>query len=75
MSERIINLATALVLQEEANYVNALRRQMKKTQEVNPAGAGELAEDLLEELQRLNPKRHSADEEEVRIHILERKIK
>jgi len=71
--ERVINLATAVVLNTEAGFTNSLRRQLDFQLNRHSKNADCTLDDLIAETQRLNPKRHVADEEEIMIYHLEKK--
>lgn len=70
---RVENLATAYVLGLEADYVNRLRAQFDKAVANHADCQGMVFEELLKELERLNPKRHMADEEEILIALIEKR--
>lgn len=72
---RTENLATAYVLQLEADFVNRLRAQFDKAVANNAQCQGMVFEELMAELARLNPAKHVADEEELIIALLEKRKK
>jgi hypothetical protein len=66
-------LEEAVVLNAETKYMNNLRHKAEGLMNRHSPKAEELLGDLLVESRRLDPKKHTADEEEHRLWVLENK--
>ena len=73
--ERVVNLATALVLQKEADYMNKARRHADRLANKHSPKADDVLNEMIIEAKRLNYRNHVADEEEIQIYNLEHKKK